>query len=162
MITISNALCPIVHYAVTLTIMTPSFCGHNPLSNSRLKDIVAGKPPLWGRCIGIIRILTHASWKGYIIHADYSATIDCLQHNMPNDIYLLTTILTIAQCILSQGGCIVLNWVIGQIIIWGNVIVHQLAALGKGELPNDMVIYPRRALSRCRVEAAGHASIVVH
>lgn len=59
---------------------------------------------------------------------------------MPNDIYLLTTVPTMAQRILDQGGIIIINWFPIHLGIKGNELADRLAE--KGFPPNPMIIHP--------------------
>ena len=84
-----------------------------------------------------------------LIHTDSRTAIDCLQHSSPKDnIYLLTTILTITQRILAQGRRIIINWVPSHIGIRGNELADRLAVSGRGMPPNPMIIKPSCNLLR--------------
>ncbi|XP_063606451.1 uncharacterized protein LOC134781261, partial [Penaeus indicus] len=77
--------------------------------------------------------------------------IDSLKLSSPKDnIYLLTTILTIAQRILAQGRRIILNWVPSHIGIRGNELADRLAVSGRGMPPSPMIIAPSRNLLRMK------------
>ncbi|XP_069993571.1 uncharacterized protein [Penaeus vannamei] len=99
---------------------------------------------LQAEMFAIMEALTHVSLRaGHVgIHTDSRATIDSLQHSMPPDIYLLTTVLTIAQRILSQGRRIIINWVPSHIGIYGNMLADKLAEKGRGMPPSSMIVNP--------------------
>lgn len=77
---------------------------------------------------------------------------------MPNDIYLLTTVPTMAQRILDQGGIIIINWFPSHLSIKGNELADRLAE--KGLPPNPMIIHPSRKVLRHRSNTTGQTTLL--
>lgn len=99
--------------------------------------------------------LDHAARRnGHVVkHTVSMAATDSLQHSAPLDnVYHLTTILTIVHRILAQDRRIILNWISSHVGLKAN---DRLADDGRKEPPNDHVVHSSRELLRLKTAAAG-------
>jgi len=136
------------------------FAARDATQSMRVTDNASS---LQAEAVAIMGALAHASLReGHVvIHTDSRAAIDCLQQSSPKDnIYLLTTVLTIAQRILAQGRRIIINWVPSHIGIRGNELADRLADIGRGMPPNPMIIKPSRKILRQKCNATARAFLL--